>query len=96
MLTNFGGGVWGGAEQKIERKWFWSGGRTRYEGDVVRWSCESYHYTLLAERMIRVTTGSRRGERAVATARIGQHALRPCVPICLMQLILKIGSDLVK
>ena len=33
----FGGGVWGGAEQKIERKWFWSGGRTRRdECDVAR------------------------------------------------------------
>jgi len=33
FFSPIGGGVWGGAEQKIERKWFWSGGRPRYEGD---------------------------------------------------------------
>ena len=27
FFSPIGGGVWGGAEQKIERKWFWSGGR---------------------------------------------------------------------
>ena len=32
FFSPIGGGVWGGAEQKIERKWFWSGGRRRDSG----------------------------------------------------------------
>jgi len=28
-------GLGGGARQKIERKWFWSGGRTRVEASAV-------------------------------------------------------------
>ena len=32
FFSPIGGGVWGGAEQKIERKWFWSGGRRSESG----------------------------------------------------------------
>ncbi len=33
FFSPIGGGVWGGAEQKIERKWFWSGGRRSEASD---------------------------------------------------------------
>ena len=32
FFSPIGGGVWGGAEQKIERKWFWSGDRRSDSG----------------------------------------------------------------
>ena len=55
FFSPVGGGVWGGARQKIERKWFWSGGRPRYEGDGAS------QWTPMRTRKFRATTRSARG-----------------------------------
>ena len=49
LFSPVGGGVWGGARQKIERKWFWSGGRT--SGASAMWRggvAENYYRVFLA------------------------------------------------